>query len=54
MPFSRAPSIFQSSNFLKRSIFMAKTVFDPINKNHPTNFEIQSDKASMEVSLYFC
>lgn len=51
MPLSRAHNISRSSDFLKRSIFMAETVFNPINKNHRTNFEIQSDKASMEVSV---
>lgn len=32
---------------------MAKKDFDPINRDHPSNFEIQLDKERVEVSLYF-
>lgn len=52
MPLSRTPGIFQSSNFLKRSIFTAKTGSDPINRDHPSNFEIQSDQVWKSL-LYF-
>lgn len=52
MLLSRVPSIFQSSNFLKRTLFMAKTDSAPINKGHPSNFEIQSKKVWKSL-LYF-
>lgn len=43
-PISRTPNIFQLSTYLKSSTCIAKTIFHPINKDHPTNSEVQSDK----------
>lgn len=54
MPLSRAPNIFQLPTYLKSSICMSKTIFAPINKDHPTNFEIQSDKQNTEISVILC
>jgi len=54
MPLRRTPNIFQLSTYLKSIIGIAKTIFGPINKGHPTNFEIQSDKRDMETSVILC
>lgn len=51
VPLSRAPNIFQLSMYLKSNIYMAKNIFDPINKDHPMNFEIQSDTQNLEISI---